>query len=440
MILRTIVDFLLKHRPRRRLDWRPTAVMVYTGTFLLSVLSFFTTYYGLLIIVPKTLAAVGSLGLQSAMLGIAWNLMKIKSNRIPYLVVFSLAASFSIFFSYANFNSGLKAHTRAEQARAAYAEAARPVLAGYASEAKKALARGEYQVQRLEQLHEVEQTKGWATMIDEGSNDPVVQNVIDGARRTVESWRAHQGTDYRQGSGAGIIANYIATWTRTAQRNVEFVSVYARHVDSLALSLSLADPVTEQARIVTDAMVAFPMAAVAAIQGGEQPLLMDPPSPALYPEKPVSNQHALMLVLGDLLVMDHLTAFSLLFAFVIDFIVIVMALAGSLMSDSVDFVMNRVERQGLRRLRKLKTDDLGELERSLEENLARVKVAGRYGIELQSAINTFAADKRRLELRRGGERKDRLPDDQSPLILGPRTTAELSWDDLCRVRDEITHQ
>lgn len=403
MDLRDLVAFIRKYRPRLRAGFRPTAAMVYTGTFLLSVLSFFTTYYGLTIILPSSLALIGSLGLQSAMLGIAWNLMKVKSNRTPYLVVFSLAAAFSIFFSYANFNSGLKAHTRAEQARGAYAEAARPVLSSYASEAKKALARGEYQVQRLGQLFEIEQTKGWATMIDEGSNDPVVQNVIDGARRTVDSWRAYQGTDYRQGAGAGIIANYISTWKRTAERNVEFVSGYARHVDSLAMSLSPADPVAEQARIVTDAMVAFPRASVSMIQGGVEPLLMDPPVPALYPETPVSRQHALMLVLGDLLEMDHLTMFSLLFAFVIDFIVIIMALAGSLMSDSVDFVMNRVERDGIRRLRRLRINDSNELRQSLEQNLERVRVAGRYGIDLQNAINDFALRKRRIELRRGPE-------------------------------------
>ncbi|MBD3402804.1 hypothetical protein GF420_07900, partial [candidate division GN15 bacterium] len=304
MDLHDIAAFVKRHRPHKKTSWRPTAAMVYTGTFLLSVLSFFTTYYGLKIIVPTPLAMIGSLGLQSAMLGIAWNLMKIKSNRIPYLLVFSLAACFSVFFSYANFNSGLKAHTRAEQARAGYAEAARPVLAAYATEAKKALTRGEYQVQRLGQLYQIEQTKGWATMIDEGSQDPVVQDVIDGARRTVESWKTNQGTDYRQGAGQGIISNYIATWKRTAERNVRFVSEYAAHIDSLAMALNPSESVADQAELVTDAMVAFPMAPVAMIRG-EQPVLPAPPSPSSYPETPANNQHALMLVLGDLLEMDH---------------------------------------------------------------------------------------------------------------------------------------
>ena len=76
----------------------PTMALIYVGTLLLSLLSFFTTYHGLKIVVPAPLALLGSLGLQSAMLGIAWNLMRIRTNRWPYLLVFSLAASFSVFF------------------------------------------------------------------------------------------------------------------------------------------------------------------------------------------------------------------------------------------------------------------------------------------------------------------------------------------------------
>ncbi|MBD3403908.1 hypothetical protein GF420_13525 [candidate division GN15 bacterium] len=136
---------------------------------------------------------------------------------------------------------------------------------------------------------------------------------------------------------------------------------------------------------------------------GEQPVLPAPPSPSSYPETPANNQHALMLVLGDLLEMDHLTFFSLLFAIVIDLIVIVMAMAGSLMSDNMSLMMDRVERDGLKRIRRASLEEPAELEAMLERNLDRVKIAGRYGIDLQTAINDFTEKKRRLELHRGPE-------------------------------------
>jgi hypothetical protein len=60
---------------------RVASGMIYFGTFLVSVLSFFTTYLGLTIFLDHWLALVGSLGLQTAMLGIAWNLMRIRGHE-----------------------------------------------------------------------------------------------------------------------------------------------------------------------------------------------------------------------------------------------------------------------------------------------------------------------------------------------------------------------
>ncbi len=106
--------------------------MIYIGTFLVSVLSFFTTYMGLAIFLDNWLALLGSLGLQTALLGIAWNLMHMRKSRMTYAVVFGMVAVFSMFFSYVNFNTRLKGELRTQEARAEYADAARPVLREYA--------------------------------------------------------------------------------------------------------------------------------------------------------------------------------------------------------------------------------------------------------------------------------------------------------------------
>ncbi len=96
---------------------KSTAGMIYLGTLLLSVLSFFTTFMGMKILLDPNLAFIGALGLQIALLGIAWNLMRFKNNRTYYLIVFMASASFSILFSYANFDSSLKSKTRLEGCR-----------------------------------------------------------------------------------------------------------------------------------------------------------------------------------------------------------------------------------------------------------------------------------------------------------------------------------
>jgi len=151
-----------------------TTFMIYLGTLLLSILSFYTTYKGLAIVIDERMALVGSLGLQTVLLGIAWSLMKFRERRGTYLLVFGVAATFSIFFSYANFDTNLQEKTRTANVRSKYTQTVREVLAEYSRLAKQAEMKGRYQLARMEKLLEMEEAKGWSTIVDEGSKDPYI--------------------------------------------------------------------------------------------------------------------------------------------------------------------------------------------------------------------------------------------------------------------------
>jgi hypothetical protein len=381
-----------------------TTSMIYGGTFLVSVLSFITTYQGLCIFLDKWLAAIGSLGLQTAMLGIAWNLMRFRVNRLMYTAVFMMVACFSIFFSYVNFNTRLKGSVRSEEVRASYAEAARPMLAQYASLTKYAVVQGKYQAERLSALRAMEESRGWATIIDEGSNDPFLQSVIEGARRTVESWSRTQGTDYRQGSGRGIILDYLGNWDRQIRGSLEAVEEYASSLDSIGVQLRSDVPVADQYDRLNWASVHFPIAEYTRITS-EQPSLPQPPFTAGYVERPTTGQQALNLVIADLYRPDRLTLFSLIFAFVIDFLVIVMALSGSHVVSNLDFVLAKLEQDAAERLKKLSTDDPDRFSKSLQDNLERLRRASEYGRDLEEVLHEVQSTRGRIRLNRGEEVK-----------------------------------
>nr|MBN2278306.1 hypothetical protein [candidate division Zixibacteria bacterium] len=382
-----------------------TAIMIYTGIFLLSILSFFTTYYGMKILLNTPLALIGSFGLQIALLGIAWSLMKIKTNRAKYVTVFLAAATFSIFFSYANFDTALKSPTRSHDARAGYAEAARPVMAQYRMKAREAAQTGRYQVERIGQLLQLEQDKGWATVVDEGSNDAFVQAIIEGARRTVESWEKREGRDYRQGKGKGIILNYLLTQQDQARRNLAFIESYISRVDSLSLILNSALPVTDQNLLVNSAWVEFPTAAAGAVMAGKIEV-PGPPFLARYVESPTSNQQAFLMVIGDLFALDHLAIFSMVLAFVIDFIIILMSFTGSHTISDEDLLFNKLKGDTLEQIKNIKSDDNGNLSHFLNSALEKLKTAGRHNLDIIRVISDYNQEKRRLKisLKRGEEK------------------------------------
>jgi hypothetical protein len=387
---------------------RVASGMIYLGTFLVAVLSFFTTYLGLTIFLDRWLALIGSLGLQIAMLGIAWSLMRVRKNRLSYVFVFCAVAAFSMFFSYANFNNRLKGELRMQEARTAYADEARPVLRGYANLVKKAVSHGEYQVERLHALLAMEESKGWATVIDEGSNDPLLQSVIEGARRTVESWNRNQGAEYQQGSGRGIILDYLRNWETQVGNQVDVMERYATSIDSLALRLGSDIPVATQYEMVNWAAVNFPQSEYRNTLAVE-PNLSEPPFTSAYVETPVNGQQALSLVIGDLAHPDRLTSFSIIFAVVIDMMVLIMALCGSRAAGGLDDIFTKFEQDASQRMKKMSTDDPREFTESMRQNIEWLRQASEYGQNLEQVLKEFQGTRERITLIRGEEKAETRP-------------------------------
>ncbi len=388
---------------------KTTTLMIYLGTFLLSILSFFTTFRGMTILLDVPLALIGSLGLQVALLGVAWNLMKVRDKRLNYVIVFSSAAVFSIFFSYANFDSALKSPNRSQEARISYTTDARPVLAKYQTITKQAAQTAKYQLQRIDKLVEIEQEKGWATAVDEGSQDKLLQSVIDGARRAIVSWEGSNGKEFRQGKGRGPVVNYLESHQTQIRNNLNIINKYSTGLDSLAFALNSDLPVRKQHEIVNGAWSNFPIGAIALITA-EKPQLSEPPKMAEYVEFAQSRQQAFMMVINDFFEMDRLALFSILLAIVIDLIIILMALAGSHHMNEEDYLFDRLRQNATRRIRRLKFGDEKEITATINDNLVRLRKAGGYGVDLIRTINGYNNEKKRarIKLKRGEES---LPED-----------------------------
>lgn len=386
-----------------------TTTMIYFGTLLLSILSFFTTYFGMSILLDKPLALVGSLGLQIAMLGIAWNLMKIKENRGTYVAVFLAAAAFSITFSYANFDANLTATSRSEIARGKYADAAHITIAQYASMAKSASLAGRYQVERLNGLLTLEVEKGWATVMDEGSGDPFLQSVIDGARVTASSWKKTQGGDYRQGSGKGIISSYLSSRLLHAENNLSIVDKYITSLDSLSILLGSELPVTRQHELVNKAWATFPSGEIGLLSS-ESPSISPAPNAVAYSETPTTRQQTFKLVMDDLLAGEKMAVFAMLLAMAIDLIVILMAFVGSFSINEVDFLFDRVRQDTAKRIRNVNLDDSGAVSNLVDDSLSRFRYASKFGLDVARVIGDHHNRKKRFRITLRRESEEALLD------------------------------
>ncbi len=369
-----------------------TSWMVYGGTFLLSVLSYFTTYYGLAIILDTPLAIVGSLGLQISMLGVAWSLMHMKENRKAYISLFCVASIFSIFFSYVNFDHKLNESTRINSVRKEYYISALPMMKEYSQYAAQAAMKGRYQVERLNDILEMEKKHGWGTYIDEGSGDKFIQSVIEGARKTTESWKARLGRDYKQGKGSGIIVNYLKSRIRQSEQILTRVTKYVTEMETLSREINSEMIVEDQHWIINKAWVDFPINEIALLTS-EKVEIQNPPYRASYIEKAETKQQAFLMVINDLLAFDKLALFSLFLAFAIDFMIILTAFAGSYIINDEDYLLERIKQDSVRRLKDISLDDSEALSKFLAENIDNYRRASQYGQDIKTLMGEYDSGK-----------------------------------------------
>lgn len=227
----------------------------------------------------------------------------------------------------------------------------------------------------------LEEEHGWATLVDEGSQDLFVQSVIEEARRTVKAWSANESRNYHQGSGRGIIINYLESRRGQSKMLLNRVNDYVQWADTIATRVSERDSVAVQFAYVNRVVIDFPTSEIEMILGRELPALKTPPQPGEFAEVATSSQHALALVIEDLFSMNPLAVFSLALAVAIDAIILLVALAGSRAIsdvDSSDFALERVEEEAISRLKSVSLDNPTILSERLEENLASYRIAARY--------------------------------------------------------------
>jgi len=248
-------------------------------------------------------------------------------------------------------------------------------------------------------LIRLEEQRGWATIGDEGSQDKFLQSIIDGARRSVESWKNSQGSDYRQGKGRGLITNNLETRLNQSRENYAVVHRYVEDLNSLGLSLNARMPVQEQFEIVNRAFVGFPLGEISLINfDGAELGLTTPPSTVPFAETAENRQQALMIVIEDLYRLDSLSIFALLLAFSVDFIVMLMALAGGYAIQNMDYLMERLEEDSVTRLKGAPLDDQKAFGDILDGNISRYRKGTQYSLDLMTLMSEYKAARQGLQI------------------------------------------
>ncbi len=290
---------------------------LFVSTCFLSVVSWYTTYQGMALYLSPWFAFLASLGIQSALVLVAWLAGSARHNKALLGFVYGMTALVSIAFSYVSLYTWFSSKERpAIVERQLYDTIS--ASSGKASELlTAAIAEAEKHALALEEMTKAERSQGFAARAEDA--DPYLKRVREAVAQEAQS-------GYREGAGAGVRYAAFERYTKLAQKSLAQLQDSRRALQEFRAALKPGDPSEQQIRQYRAVYDAIPWSEVEA-HLNKSPLAR-PEVPALsdHLDKTSTGQEELLLAFTELLsapTARHIFSFSL--ATFIDVIVFLLA-------------------------------------------------------------------------------------------------------------------
>lgn len=211
---------------------RPLVAGLFVSSALLSVVSFYTTQQGMALYLSPWFSFLASLGIQSAMLLVAWLVGVAEARRGLLVAVYAITASVSIAFSYVSLHTWFAARERPATIERALYDRLDAALGRSLELVTAALAEAQGHVLALEEMTAAERTHGWVARA--ADQDPYLARVRAAVAREAESYRA----SYPEGQGSGLRYTAFERHTALARQSLARLSQAQRSLAAFRAGLA----------------------------------------------------------------------------------------------------------------------------------------------------------------------------------------------------------
>jgi hypothetical protein len=301
---------------------RPLVVSLFVSSCLLSIVSWYTTQQGMALYLSPWFALLASLGVQSALVVVAWLVGVTRRGRGLLLAVYAVTAVVSVAFSYVSLHTWFASRERpAEIQRKLYDELT--AAAGRSQElVAAAVAEGQKHALALAEMAGAEKAHGFISRATDA--DPFLAGVREAVAREAQSY----GSAYPEGHGEGLRYTAFDRHAALARQTLVRLQQAEQSLAAFRGSLRPLEPTEAQLRAYRQAFDAIPWNDVRDTLHAAS--FERPPVPAYadYVDKPASAQEDLVVAFTELFTAPtsrHALAFAL--AAFIDVIVFLLAYA-----------------------------------------------------------------------------------------------------------------
>lgn len=301
---------------------RPMVTGLFIASCLLSIVSWYTTEQGMALYLSGWFALLASLGVQTALVLVAWLIGFTKTRRTLLIAVYCATAIISIGFSYVSLFTWFSAKERPMAIERKLYDTLNETATKTRESVGMAIGEQQKHVLALEEMTEAEKTHGHISRAQDA--DPYLAGVREAVAREAKTY----ADGYREGAGEGVRYTAFDRYMKMAHQSLARLEQSQRNLAQFTASTKPLDPTEKQLR---DFHVSFDAVPWKDVEDAlHQPQFARPVAPnyADFVDKTASGQEDLMVAFEELFSAPtgrHLFALGL--AAFIDIIVFLLAFA-----------------------------------------------------------------------------------------------------------------
>ncbi len=299
---------------------RPMVKVLFVASCLLSIVSWYTTQQGMALYLAPWFAVLASLGVQTALVLVAWLVGISKAKRGLLIAVYAITAMVSISFSYACLYTWFSARERpAIIQRRLYdslsvaAGQSQELLAGAVSEEQK-------HVLALEEMTSAEKDHGFISRAQD--SDPYLAKIRESVAREAQTYSA----SYPEGTGQGLRYTAFDRYAKMARQSLERLQAAQQSLADFRKNLKPLDPTESQLRSFQQVFNAVPWQEVQETLHSSSFVLPAVPTYSDFVDRSASGQEDLIIAFQELVsAPGSRNVFAFALAAFIDLIVFLLA-------------------------------------------------------------------------------------------------------------------
>ncbi len=177
---------------------RPMVKALFVASCLLSVVSWYTTQQGMALYLAPWFALLASLGVQSALVLVAWLIGFTRTKRLLLIGVYAITAVVSVSFSYVCIYTWFSARERPAMIERRLYDSLLAATGQSQELVAAAISEGQKHVLALEEMTNAEKAHGYISRAQD--SDPYLARIREAVANEAQTYN----TSYPEGTGGGL--------------------------------------------------------------------------------------------------------------------------------------------------------------------------------------------------------------------------------------------